>query len=196
MVFADGSAAAGRGDAKRAGSDARRRAVRESAARARHDGVRCGDAGRWLVGARLRVSPLFGPCIDRRAAMQLLQEEHGLCHSLPSTRTIPHRFALISVQTTRNSGWRRKNVRFPLAFGATGRLRARLHIDGTARLSTVQAAKRAAGVKVYLFTYVYVVAVNKGGPNLCKTSVYANGSTPWRMHNRMRTVCGDQGFQG
>ena len=64
------------------------------------------------------------------------------------------------------------------------------------RASTVRPARRAPRVKVYLFTYVYVVAVNKGGPTLCKTSVYADGSTPCRMHNRMRTVCGEPGFQG
>ena len=46
---------------------------------------------------------------------------------------------------------------------------------------------------VYLFTYVYVVAVNKGATNLCTTAVYSCKSTSWRTHNSCAACVGSRG---
>lgn len=60
---------------------------------------------------------------------------------------------------------------------------------------TGRAARRAQLGWVYLFTYVYVVAVNKGLADLCTTVVYIVESKRWRIHNRMRSVCGTRPFR-
>lgn len=60
---------------------------------------------------------------------------------------------------------------------------------------TGETARRVRLVRVYLFTYVYVVAVNKGRPNLCTTDVYAIGSKRCGTHNRLGRMCGPDWFR-
>jgi hypothetical protein len=185
-------------------------ALGQSGARAWRDDIRCGDARGLLVKPGCKRHPRWCGAI-RCAAMQLVQEEHGLCHSLPPSRTILHRSAWISVETTRKSGYGRKNVRFSLfllcpftqqpptireptirrlalalvllvAFGARGALDRRN-------------SEACAASSVYLFTYVYVVAVNKDCPMLCTTDVYSIRTIGWRTHNRLGSMCGADRFR-
>ncbi|PMS22688.1 hypothetical protein C0Z18_05110 [Trinickia dabaoshanensis] len=82
---------------KRAEIDARRRALRQSAARARHDAMGDGSASGPLALAGQALTAPVDAAHARCAAMQLVQEEHGLCHSLLTTPTIHRPFAFISV---------------------------------------------------------------------------------------------------
>ena len=151
---------------------------------------------RWRPAKRgptPHVAPI-GAAHKRCAATQLVQEEHGLCHSLPSTHTIAHRFAFISVQTTSNFVSWRKNGRFPLAFRCSRWISGRRSRGPAVRRAwTVQRARRAPWVRVYLFTYVYIVAVNKGASNLCKTPVNLSRSKRCRRHNPCAACVGTRG---
>lgn len=179
---------------KRAGFDTRRRALARSAARARHEEPRCGDAGGRPNEARHPTSP---PLAQRTSDAPL----RNLCKRNTDCAIAcrqPTRF-VIDLHSSRYKrhliSYRgEKMADFCLRFGVTDGVQAdQSEGPGVRRAWTVQRARRAPWVRVYLFTYVYVVEVNKGASNLCKTPVNLSRSKRCGRHNPCAACGGTRG---